>query len=61
MNFLIKILSGLGILSSAILAWGFNFWEFGEAAINFFRGGLIWIVIFIGIILIILGISELKD
>lgn len=61
MKFLIKILAGLGLLSSAILAWGFNVWNFGKAALDFFRGGLLWMILFAGLILIILGISELKD
>jgi hypothetical protein len=61
MNKWLKILSGLVFLNLAIFAWGYNFWNFGEAALNFFRGGLVWMVIFVGIILIILGISELKD
>jgi len=61
MNKWIKILLGLVFLNFAIFAWGYNFWNFGEAALNFLRGGLIWMVIFIGLIFIILGISDLKD
>jgi predicted phage tail protein len=61
MNKWIEILLGVVLLNGAIFAWGFNFWNFGEAALNFFRGGLVWMIIFIGLILITLGISDLKN
>jgi hypothetical protein len=61
MNKWIEILFGLILLNGAIFTWWGNFWNFGEAALNFFKGGLIWMVIFVGFIFIILGISDLKD
>lgn len=61
MNKWIEILLGLIFLNGAIITWAFNFWHFGEAALSFFRGGLVWFVILIGFVLIMLGISDLKD
>jgi hypothetical protein len=61
MNKWIEILLGLIFLNGAIFTWWVNFWNFGEAALNFFKGGLVWLVILVGFIFIILGISDLKD
>lgn len=61
MNKWIEILLGLIFLNGAIFCWWTNFWSLGEAALAFFKGGLVWMVIFVGLIFIILGISDLKD
>jgi len=61
MNKWIEILFGLIFLNGAIFVWWINFWNLGEAALSFFKGGLVWVVILIGFILIMLGISDLKD
>lgn len=61
MNKWTEILLGLILLNGAILAWGFNFLKIGEAALVFLKGGLVWFVILIGFILIMLGISDLKE
>ncbi|OGJ12849.1 hypothetical protein A3K82_00855 [Candidatus Pacearchaeota archaeon RBG_19FT_COMBO_34_9] len=63
MNKWIEILLGLVFLNGAIAVWAFNpfGWNFGDAALTFFKGGLVWFVILIGFILIMLGISDLKD
>jgi len=61
MNKWFQILLGLVLLNGAIFSWGFNFLNLGEAALNFFKGGLVWMIIFIGLILIALGISDLKN
>jgi hypothetical protein len=61
MNKWIEILLGLIFLNGAIFAWGTNFWNFGEAALAFFKGGLVWMVILVGFVFIVLGISDLKD
>jgi hypothetical protein len=61
MNKWIEILLGLIFLNGAIFVWWTNFWSFGDAALGFFKGGLVWVVILIGFILIMLGISDLKD
>ena len=61
MNKWLEILLGVVLLNGAIFAWGYNFWNFGEAASVFFKGGLVWMIIGVGLILIMLGISDLKD
>ncbi|MCX6747009.1 MAG: hypothetical protein NTU63_02645 [Candidatus Pacearchaeota archaeon] len=66
MNKWTEILLGLILLNGAIFVWSFSqqwggFWNFGSAAWEFFKGGLVWFVILIGFILIMLGISDLKE
>jgi hypothetical protein len=61
MNKWIEILLGLACLNGAIFVWLTNFLGFGEAALSFFKGGITWFVILIGLILIMLGISDLKE
>jgi hypothetical protein len=61
MNKWIELLIGLALLSIAIFFWGMNFLQFGEAALSFLKGGIIWMIIGIGAILILLGISDLKE
>ncbi len=61
MNKWIEILLGLLFLNGAIFLWWKNPLHFGDAAISFFQGGLVWVVILIGFVLIMLGISDLKD
>ncbi len=59
MNKWIELILGLLLLNGAIMAWFFT--GFGEAAWLFFKGGLVWFVIMIGLLFIMLGISDLKD
>ncbi|MEK6872723.1 MAG: hypothetical protein AABW90_01790 [Nanoarchaeota archaeon] len=66
MNKWTEILVGLILIVVAVLVWGFSyqwpsFWNFGTAAWEFFKGGLIWFVIMIGLLFLMLGISELKE
>ncbi len=66
MNKWTEILFGLILLNGAIFVWSVSqqwgaFWNFGTAAWEFFKGGLVWFVILIGFILIMLGISDLKE
>jgi len=61
MNKWIEILLGLIFLNGAIFCWSTNLWGLGAAAWTFFKGGLVWMVILVGLIFIILGISDLKD
>mgnify|MGYP001571747179 FL=1 len=66
MNKWSEILAGLILIVVAILVWGFSyqwssFWNFGTAAWEFFKGGLVWFVIMIGLLFLMLGISELKE
>jgi hypothetical protein len=65
MNKWIELLLGLVLLNGAILAWyftsGIGFWDFGTAAWNFVKGGAVWFLVMIGLLLIMLGISDLKE
>ena len=61
MNKWLELLIGLAFLAAAIYAWGMNILGAGEAALNLLKGGIVWMVIFIGTLLILLGISDLKE
>lgn len=45
----------------ALLTWGIGTWDFGTAAWEFFKGGLVWFVFMIGLLFIMLGIADLKE
>ncbi|HUS50606.1 MAG TPA: hypothetical protein VMZ91_10605 [Candidatus Paceibacterota bacterium] len=65
MNKWLEIFFGLILLIGVILfswysvQWG-TFWNFRHAAWEFFKGGLVWIVGLVGLLFIMLGISDLK-
>jgi len=65
MNKWLEILIGLILIVAAVLVWaytkGIPFWDFGTAAWEFFKGGIIWFVIMIGLLFLMLGISDLKE
>jgi hypothetical protein len=61
MNKWSEILLGLIFVIAAIYAWMTNFWSMGDAALAFFKGGLVWFVILIGLLFLMLGISDLKE
>jgi hypothetical protein len=61
MNKWLEIFTGLILLVASIYAWGMNFWGLGNAALTFLKGGIMWLLILLGLILLILGISGLKD
>ena len=61
MNKLVSILFGLILLAAGIFVWGNNWAGFGDAALAFLQGGIVWLVLLIGLMLVILGISDLKD
>ncbi len=66
MNKWSEIFIGLILIVGAVLVWGYSyqwgdFWNFGVAAWEFFKGGLLWFVIMIGLLLLMLGISDLKE
>lgn len=65
MNKWAELLLGLILLIAAVLVWGYSsqwgsFWNFGTAAWEFLKGGVIWFVIMIGVLFILLGISDIK-
>ena len=60
MNKFISILFGLILLAVGVYgAFGLPSW--GEAALSFLKGGIVWLVLLIGLMLVILGISDLKN
>jgi hypothetical protein len=69
MNKWLEILFGLIVLIGAILVifysstwtWLGLSWNFKHAAWIVLKGGLIWFVIMIGLLFILLGISDLKE
>jgi len=60
MNKWLEILTGLVLLIIPIYAWIINLGGFGSAALDFLKGGIVWGVIGIGLILLILGITDLR-
>jgi len=61
MNKWIELLLGLILVTVAVYAWGMNIIDLGTAALTFLKGGFVWFVIMIGLFLIVLGISDLRD
>ena len=66
MNKWSEILFGLILIVAAVLVWGYSlswggFWDFGSASWEFFKGGLIWMVIMVGLLFLLLGISDLRE
>lgn len=61
MNKWVEILVGLILVIAAIVSWIYNFWEMGSAALVFLKGGLVWFVILIGLLFLMLGISDLRE
>ena len=66
MNKWLEIILGLILIVIAVYVWGASpawgsFWDFGAAAWMFLKGGLVWFVILIGLLFLMLGISDLKD
>ena len=65
MNKWTELLLGLVVLLGVIIftwysaGWG-TFWNFRHAAWEFLKGGVIWMVALIGLVLIVLGINDLR-
>jgi hypothetical protein len=60
MNKWIEIFGGLILLIATIcLAFLSNSWR--QAALSLLKGGIVWIMLLAGIILIVLGINDLKE
>ena len=64
MNKWSELLIGLILVIVPIVLWGTTtgagFWDFGTAAWDFLKGGLVWFFIMIGVLFLMLGISDLK-
>jgi hypothetical protein len=61
MNKWLQILAGLILLLGGIFVWGMNFFSFGTSALTLLKGGIMWVVLFLGLILLVLGINNLKE
>lgn len=51
------------ILAPIIVAWysqSWGIWNFWTAAGEFFKGGIFWLIVMIGVLFVLLGISDLK-
>lgn len=65
MNKWLELLLGLILVIAAIVitwyssSWGF--WNFKHAAWEFLKGGIFWFVLGIGLLFIMLGISDLRE
>lgn len=60
MNKWLEILLGLILVIAAVLTWTLAP-TWGAAAQAFLKGGLVWFVILIGLLFLMLGISDLKE
>lgn len=61
MNKLIGILIGLIFLIVPIYAWIIDFAMFGTSALVFLKGGIMWLLMMIGAVSLLIGLSSLKD
>ena len=61
MNKWLELIMGIVFLIAAVVAWVYNFAGLGSAALNFLKGGLMWIIIILGVVFVVLGISDLKE
>ena len=61
MNKWLELLIGLIFIIVPVYVWTINFWQFGTAALVFLKGGLVWFFILLGILFLMLGISDLKE
>jgi hypothetical protein len=61
MNKFITILIGLILLIVPIYVWIVDFANFGTAALSFLQGGIVWLLLLIGAITLLIGLSSLKD
>ena len=61
MNKWLELIMGVVFLIASLIAWAYNFAGFGDAALSFLKGGLMWVVIMLGVVFIVLGISDLRE
>ena len=66
MNKWFELLLGLILVNVVILLTWYSpglgsFWNFRHAAWEFLKGGAVWFLIMIGLLFIMLGISDLKE
>jgi hypothetical protein len=61
MNKYLEIIIGLIILVAGVSLGVLNVWGFGSAMISVLKGGVGWLIVFVGIILVGMGIGDLKE
>ena len=61
MNKWLEILLGLILVIVPIYVWAVDWIGFGAAALEFLKGGIVLAVIVIGLLFLLLGISDLKE
>ncbi len=61
MNKWLEIILGLILVILPVYTWGVNLWGMGDAALIFLKGGLVWAVLLIGLLFLLIGISDLKE
>ena len=61
MNKWLEILVGLILILLAVYVWMIDYRAMGEAALLFFKGGIVWFIIMIGLLFLMLGISDLRE
>ena len=57
----VGIITGLVFLIVPIYAWIINFWGLGDAALEFLKGGVMWLLLLIGALSLLVGLSDLKS
>jgi hypothetical protein len=69
MNKWSELLTGLILVIIGVVVWYLTLglsangisWDFGTAAWEFLKGGLLWMVLMLGFLFILLGISDLRN
>jgi len=61
MNKWLELLIGLILIIVPVYLSWVVFPSIGTNALNFLKGGIVWLVIMMGLLFVLLGISDLKD
>ena len=61
MNKFVEILLGLVLLIVPIYVWILDFSDFGTAAMVVLKGAILWGILIAGLVLLLVGVSSLKD
>jgi hypothetical protein len=61
MNKWMELLIGLVFVIVAVYVSLMNMWGFGTAALIVLKGGIAWGVLMIGLLFVMLGISDLRE
>jgi hypothetical protein len=61
MNKWLELLLGLVLVLAAIVLGWWILPSWGTAALEFLKGGIVWLVIIMGLLFLMLGINDLKE